>query len=90
LRQDYPPKLLLIAHIHIILELLLGTQVPVYAFIDQDGLYRGITEDHTGGEEAVDDSEEDLDCAELAFIREKRASFTYTVASISGPRTRLS
>jgi hypothetical protein len=60
------PYLLLIAHIHIVLELLLRAFIPVYTLIDQDRFYRGVSEDDAGGEEAVDDGEEDLHCGALA------------------------
>lgn len=70
-RRSNVPNLLLVAYIHIILELLLRTQVSVYAFINQHWLYRGVSEDDTGSEEAVDDGEEDLDCGELAIAYSK-------------------
>jgi hypothetical protein len=67
-RQVYAPQLLLIAYIHIIFELLLRAQVAIYALVDQHGLYRSVAEDDAGGEQAVNDRKEDLDCAQLATI----------------------
>jgi hypothetical protein len=61
-RQIYIPQLLFVAYIHIILEFLLRAQVAIYALVDQDGLYRSVTEDDAGGEEAVYNREEDLNC----------------------------
>jgi hypothetical protein len=68
LRRNNAPNLLFVAYIHIILELLLRTQVSVYALLDQYGLYRGVTEDDTSSEEAVDHGKEDLYCEVLAVI----------------------
>ena len=67
LQLQHPPDLLLIAHIDIVLEFLLRAAISVYALIDQDGLYRGVSEDDAGGEETVDNGEEDLDCEMLAI-----------------------
>jgi hypothetical protein len=53
-RWDNTPNLLLVTYIHVFFELLLRTQISVYTFINQDGLYRGVPEDDTGSEEAVD------------------------------------
>ena len=72
MQWKHPPNLLLVAYIDIILELLLCASVPVYALIDQYGLYRGVSEDDAGGEEAVDNGEEDLNCKMLASTPQQR------------------
>lgn len=57
---DYPPYLLLVAHIDFIFEFLLRAAISVYPFRYENGLYRSVTEDHAGGEQAVYNGEEDL------------------------------
>lgn len=52
---------------NIAVQLVLGTVVSVDAFLEQYGLDGGIAKDDACGEQAVDDGEEDLDCATLAF-----------------------
>jgi hypothetical protein len=54
--------------VHIFVQFFLCTVVSVYTFLKQYGFYRGVTEDDAGGEQAVDDSEEDLDYATLACV----------------------
>lgn len=56
------PNLLVVAYIHFIFELLLCAQIAIHALFDQDRLYRGISKHDTGGEQTVDNSEEDLNC----------------------------
>ena len=50
------------------IQLFFGAVVSVDTFLEEYGFYRGVTEDDTGGEEAVDNGEEDLDYAILACV----------------------
>jgi hypothetical protein len=61
------PDFLVVAYIHVVLELLLGTQIPVHALFNQYRLYRSVPKYNTGGKEAVNHGEEDLDCEQLAI-----------------------
>jgi hypothetical protein len=54
--------------VYILIQLFLRTVVSVYPLVEQDGLYRSVTEDDTGGEEAVDNGKKDLDYAMLAIV----------------------
>ena len=49
----YQPNFLFIAYVHIVVQFLLCTFVPVYAFLDEDGLDGGVSEDDSCREEAV-------------------------------------
>mgnify|MGYP003624105380 CR=1 FL=1 len=82
------PNLLLVAHVDFIFEFLLCAPVSVYALVDQDGLYRGVSENDAGGEEAVDNGKEDLNCTQLASMLNGYFLYTYAFVSISAPHMR--
>lgn len=62
------PQLLLVTHNDMVVKLLLCTSILIYSFFEQYRFYRSVTKDNTGGEEAVDNGEEDLDCDRLALV----------------------
>lgn len=56
------PQLLLITDNHIVFELLFRAFISIYPLVDENGLYRCVSEDYSCSEQAIDTCKKNLNC----------------------------